>query len=359
MWARVTGSFWRAGCCPTAPSRSPRFCWADKPDWCWSARYPRGKVARRGARFAGHRAGRGGPAGVGGHRGSVRIAVSSAGAALQFEDRVRSFGNGGVVHLPFQSRPHLTPARASALRIETPEGVVFSLRLASPVLRALAWGVDALVLAAAATVIEKSVRVFAMLGTDWATALTVFLYFAASMAYAMIFEWYWRGQTLGKRLFGLRVVDAQGLRLRPAQVVLRNLLRAIDFLPAAYLVGVTACLLSRKGQRLGDLAANTVVLREAKLLEPDVEQIAPVKYNSLLAFPHLAARLRSRVDPEAVRIAVTALAMRDGYEPPARVELFGELAGYFRALVGFPEEAVEGLTDEQYVRSAVRAIYGR
>ena len=44
----------------------------------------------------------------------------------------------------------MTPARASALRIETPEGVVFSLRLASPVLRALAWGVDALVLAARA-----------------------------------------------------------------------------------------------------------------------------------------------------------------------------------------------------------------
>jgi hypothetical protein len=41
------------------------------------------------------------------------------------------------------------------------------------------------------------------------------------------------------------------------------------------------------------------------------------------------------------------------------VELFGELAGYFRALVSFPEAAVEGLTDEQYVRSAVRAIYGK
>jgi hypothetical protein len=58
-----------------------------------------------------------------------------------------------------------------------------------------------------------------------------------------------------------------------------------------------------------------------------------------------------------VRIAVTALALPDGYEPPARLELFGELAGDFRALVGFPEAAVGGLTDEQYVRSAVRAIY--
>lgn len=253
----------------------------------------------------------------------------------------------------------MTAARESALRIETPEGVVFSLRLASPVVRALAWAVDGLVLAAAAAVIENGVRVFAWLGTDWATALTVFLYFAASLVYAMVFEWYWRGQTLGKRLLGLRVVDAQGLRLRPAQVVLRNLLRAIDFLPGAYLVGVTACLLNRKGQRLGDVAANTVVLREAKLLEPDVEGIAPVKYNSLAAFPHLAARLRSRVDPGVVRIAVTALAMRDGYEPLARVDLFAELRAYFRGLVAFPEAAVEGLTDEQYVRSAVRAIYGK
>jgi len=246
-----------------------------------------------------------------------------------------------------------------ALRIETPEGVVFSLQLATPVLRALAWSVDGAVLIASSVVIGRASGTFAVIGADWANAIATLLYFVSSMAYGMAFEWYWRGQTLGKRLFGLRVVDAQGLCLRPAQVVLRNLLRSVDFLPGAYLVGATACLFSRKGQRLGDLAANTVVLREAKLLEPDVERIAPAKYNSLLALPHLAARLRSRVDPEAVRIAVTALALRDGYDPRARVELFAELAGYFRSLVEFPEAAVEGLTDEQYVRSAVRAIYGR
>ena len=252
----------------------------------------------------------------------------------------------------------MSAAPASSLRIETPEGVVFSLRLATPVLRAVAWAVDGAVVLAASVVMGKASGVLAVIGPDWANALTVLLYFAGSMAYGMVFEWYWRGQTLGKRLFGLRVVDAQGLRLRPAQVVLRNLLRSIDLLPAAYLAGAAACLLSRKSQRLGDLAANTVVLRESRLPEPDVEHVAPAKYNSLLAFPHLAARLRSRVDPEAVRVAVTALALRDGYEPTARVDLFRELAGYLRALVEFPEAAVEGLTDEQYVRSAVRAIYG-
>ena len=246
-----------------------------------------------------------------------------------------------------------------ALRIETPEGVVFSLHLATPVLRALAWSVDAAVLIAASLVMGRASGTLAVIGADWANAIATLLYFVSSIAYGMAFEWYWRGQTLGKRLFSLRVVDAQGLRLRPAQVVLRNLLRSVDFLPGAYLVGAAACLLTRKCQRLGDLAANTVVLRETKLLEPDVERIAPAKYNSLLALPHLAARLRTRVDPEAVRIAAAALALRDGYDPPARVELFAELAGYFRSLVEFPEADVEGLTDEQYVRSAVRAIYAR
>ena len=67
---------------------------------------------------------------------------------------------------------------------------------------------------------------------------------------------------------------------------------------------------------------------------------------------------RSLASPEAVGIAVQAIARRDGYDPAARIELFRDLAGYFRSLVEFPEAGVEGLTDEQYVRSALRVIYG-
>ena len=96
---------------------------------------------------------------------------------------------------------------------------------------------------------------------------------------------------------------------------------------------------------------------ESRQQQPDLEQIAPAKYNSLAAYPHLAARLRAAANPEAVGMAVRAAAQRDGYEPQARVELFRELAGYFRELAPFPEAAVEGLTDEQYVRSVLRVIY--
>jgi len=186
----------------------------------------------------------------------------------------------------------------------------------------------------------------------------VVTYFVVSTVYAIVLEWRWRGQTIGKRLFGLRVMDVHGLRLQIPQIVLRNLLRFLDMLPLFYLVGGVTAVLSRNSQRLGDMAANTIVTRERKEETPDLELIAPAKYNSLLAQPHLAARLRSLVTPEAAALAVRAVTLRDSYDARARVVLFRELAAHFRSLVQFPEEAVENLTDEQYVRSVLRVIYG-
>jgi uncharacterized RDD family membrane protein YckC len=249
-------------------------------------------------------------------------------------------------------------ARPTRLNIETPEGVIFSLELATPVTRALAWAVDATAIALASYFIGQVCRVLKLVSADFAGAISVVTYFLISVAYAILLEWRWRGQTIGKRLFGLRVIDVHGLRLQLPQVALRNLLRLVDILPLLYLVGGLAAVFSRHAQRLGDMAANTVVTRERKPEQPDVEQIAPAKYNSLLAQAHLAARLRSLVTPEAVALAIRAVTLRDGYDPPARVALFHELAAHFRSLVEFPEEATENLTDEQYVRSVLRVIYG-
>jgi uncharacterized RDD family membrane protein YckC len=247
--------------------------------------------------------------------------------------------------------------RQSRLSIETPEGVVFAFDLATPASRALAWAVDAAAIGAASYFIGQVCRGLTFINPDFAGGITVVAYFVISMGYAIVLEWRWRGQTIGKRLFGLRVIDVHGLRLRLPQIVVRNLLRFVDMLPIFYLVGGLSAIFSRNAQRLGDLAANTVVTRERTIEPPDLEQIAPAKYNSLMAQPHLAARLRSSVTPEAAAMAVRAITLRDGYEPLARVELFGALAEHFRSLVAFPAESVESLTDEQYVRSVVRVIY--
>jgi len=249
-------------------------------------------------------------------------------------------------------------ARQSRVAIETPEGVVFSFELATPVSRALAWAIDAAAIVAACSVAGKVCAAANILNKDVAGAVTTVLYFVVSIVYGILLEWRWRGQTIGKRVMGLRVLDVYGMRLQVSQIALRNLLRLVDTLPALYLVGGIACLFSRNGQRLGDLAANTIVACERRQQEPDLDEIAPAKYNSLLGYPHLAARLRSLVTPEAAAIAIQAVSRRDGYDPAARVELFAALAEHFRRLVVFPEAALDGVTDEQYVRSVLRVIYG-
>jgi hypothetical protein len=100
-----------------------------------------------------------------------------------------------------------------------------------------------------------------------------------------------------------------------------------------------------------------VVIRSPRLSEPDLDQLLAGKYNSLRQFPHLAARLRQRVSPGEAAVALQALIRRDEFDPAARVELFGELAGHFRALVPFPAEATDGVADEQYLRNVVDVIY--
>ena len=252
-----------------------------------------------------------------------------------------------------------TSPRLTSLTIETPEGVVFSYPLATPVRRALAWSIDAAAISFASSTAGKIAQAAGVLSADFAAALGVILYFVISIGYGIFFEWRWRGQTIGKRLLAIRVIDAQGLRLQFSQIVLRNLIRFIDTLPLFYLVGGVTAFLNRNCQRLGDLAANTVVACERLWTPPDLEQIAPAKYNSLAAYPNLAARLRTLASPEAVSLAIRAVTHRDGYTPDARIDLFRDLAAYFRSLVLFPESALEGLTDEQYVRSALHVICRR
>ena len=247
--------------------------------------------------------------------------------------------------------------KTSALFIRTPEGIVFSQLLAGPVARFFAWFIDALCVAVAMTCIGSIVRLLGFVSGEFAGALSVLAYFVISIGYAIFFEWTRRGQTLGKKLFRLRVVDAEGMRLQFNQVVVRNLLRFVDALPAFYLVGGLTCWLNAKCQRLGDLAANTIVIRVPRADEPDLDQLFARKFNSLRQHPQLAARLRQRVAAGEAEVALQALLRRDEFEPAARVELFAELAAHFRSRVEFPAEATDGVADEQFLRNVVDVLY--
>ncbi len=247
---------------------------------------------------------------------------------------------------------------SNSLLIRTPEGVVFSLLPAGPMVRLLAWSIDLACIATVMTTTGSLLRVIEAVSPDFAQAFYIVGYFVISTGYGMAAEWYWRGQTIGKRLLGLRVMDEQGLRLHVGQVVIRNLLRVVDSLPLFYFVGGIACLASRRAQRLGDIAANTIVVRNVRPAQPNLDQILSGKYNCLRDYPLLAARLRQRVSPEEAAIALASVLRRDELDPRARVELFQEIAAHFRSVTTFPEEATEGIPDEQYVRNVVDVLYG-
>jgi uncharacterized RDD family membrane protein YckC len=247
--------------------------------------------------------------------------------------------------------------KTNTLVIKTPEGIAFSMHLAGPVTRFLAWCVDLACIVAASSVTNVVLGVLGIVSADLFQAASVRVYFLVSVGYGIAAEWYWRGQTVGKRMLRLRVMDVQGLRLHPSQVIIRNLMRFVDSLPAFYLVGGVACLLGRNAQRLGDLAANTIVVRNPRIAEPDLNQLLAGKYNSLREYPHLGARLRQRVTPHEAGVALQALMRRDELDPQARVELFGGVASHFRSIVEFPEEATYGVSDEQYVSNVVDVLY--
>jgi uncharacterized RDD family membrane protein YckC len=247
--------------------------------------------------------------------------------------------------------------RARSLVIITPEGIAFSMLLAGPVARGSAWAIDLACIAAATVFLNTLIRALGPIHRDFFLAASVLAYFIITLGYGMATEWYWRGQTLGKRLLRLRVLDVQGLRLRFSQIAVRNLLRIVDGLPGFYLAGGLACLWSRHAQRLGDLAANTVVVRSPGIREPDLERLLPGKFNSLRDYPHLAARLRQRTTPQEADIALQALLRREDLEPQARIELFAEISSHFHSLVEFPEEAVFGVSSEQYVSNVVDIVF--
>jgi uncharacterized RDD family membrane protein YckC len=247
--------------------------------------------------------------------------------------------------------------KTASLQFRTPEGIVFSQLLAGPMTRFLAWVIDLACIFVMLGTLSSLVIALSLLSPNLGAAAGTLGYFFISIGYGIACEWLWRGQTVGKRLFRLRVVDGEGLRLQFNQIVIRNLLRFVDSLPVFYFVGGVICWLSPKCQRLGDLAANTIVIRYPQTTEPNLDQLLAGKYNSLRQYPHLAARLRQRISPAEAALLLRALLRRDQFEPVARVELFSELAAHFQAKVAFPQEATDGITDEQYLRNVVDVVY--
>jgi uncharacterized RDD family membrane protein YckC len=155
------------------------------------------------------------------------------------------------------------------LNIDTPENVVFGYEVVGIGSRFLAALIDTtiiglLLLATNAILILVFVGGFNDLSSASSFVLAVLslLSFAFFWGYYIFFEMTWNGSSPGKRQVGIRVIRADGTPITLAESVIRNLVRLVDFLPGAYGLGLVTMFIDSKARRLGDLAANTLVVRE-------------------------------------------------------------------------------------------------
>lgn len=161
--------------------------------------------------------------------------------------------------------------------VETPEGTDLHAEVVGLVPRALAYSVDFLVRGAVLLVLGLVLLFSGKAGYG----VLLILFFLLEWWYPVLFEVYRGGQTIGKKSFKIKVVndDLTPIRLGPS--LIRNLLRAADFFPSFYVVGIISMMLTNRFQRLGDLSAKTLVVYveveqyDAKSLD-GVTPIAPI-----------------------------------------------------------------------------------
>src|ERR1700728_802725 len=132
--------------------------------------------------------------------------------------------------------------------IRTPENVELTYALAGAGSRSAAYLIDCFILAIASQILVNLVFAVAMLpvGPEWGVAISGLLAFTIINGYFILFEWLLSGQTPGKRLVGIRVIKVGGYSLRFFDVLLRNLMRFVDFLPVFYGVGVASLLMTSR-----------------------------------------------------------------------------------------------------------------
>ena len=234
----------------------------------------------------------------------------------------------------------------------TPEHVELRLEPAGPGSRWLALLVDWAIATGLASV---GVGGSMALPGPLAAPLAVTIPLVVGLAYPIWFELRADGRTPGKRMMGLRVVDARGLPLEPAQSLVRNVARALDVLPVAYGVGALAALLDPWRRRLGDLAAGTLVIQERREPIVPVPQPLPPRWNSLRT-PRLLRLARHRLGLEERELLLELSARADELEPRARYDLMEEAGTWFRRRLEIEETSLSG---ESLVRGLAALLRAR
>jgi uncharacterized RDD family membrane protein YckC len=221
------------------------------------------------------------------------------------------------------------------ITIPTPEGVSLELTLAGLGSRAVAGGLDlvfkGLLVGLLLVVVVAAVGAGGVAVLLPAAVLTMLLY-------DVLFETLGGGRTIGKRMGGLRVVRSSGRPVDLVASMIRNVLRLVDGMPLSYLPTIVSIVVTQRNQRPGDLAADTVVIRDRRAIDrvqPGFEAPVPLPAPATAG----ASWDVSAVPAEDLATVRAFLERRDGLAGDARVRLAAQLDGALRPRVGGADES--------------------
>ena len=251
---------------------------------------------------------------------------------------------------------------ADQLNIETPELVSIELPLAGIGSRFIAILVDSLILGAAliiliflAAFILPALSLLGPKSASWGLGIFLLILFLLFWGYFALFEAFNNGRTPGKRVARIRVIHQSGRGINFVEALARNLVRIIDYMPGFYGVGIAAMFMSRQSQRLGDMVAGTLVVREREVEAPmwgestsrtlTAAALAP---NSPIPPPHLRVVLPApalaRLTPSDLEVLEGFFSRRLDMDLTTRSILAGRIASALCAKSGLtipPEISVE------------------
>ena len=223
----------------------------------------------------------------------------------------------------------------TTVKLVTPERIIFFYPLAGPFRRLIAYILDVLVLSLIVFVI--AILAFALtLGSSSSVGVILVGYFLLTWGYGILCEAFLNGQTLGKKAMHIRVVTDQGVPITGAQATLRNVVGTVDGLfPFAFMPGLASLCLTTRFQRLGDLAAGTMVIVEEPTVRVGVIKVKEPAVEALL--PWLPLRIAA--GKELSRALSDYVKGRLKFSAALRNEMAAPLARPFRRRFGLPADS--------------------
>ena len=239
----------------------------------------------------------------------------------------------------------------SELTITTPEHVPIRLEPAGAGSRFLAVLIDALIVGAIATTLYGILIKVLPIGI--AKAITITVNFFGSFVWHLYYETRKQGRTPGKRALGIRVIDARGLPVSLYQSLVRNITRALDFAPMFYGLAAVVVLGSRSRRRLGDIVADTLVVRDAQPLAYRGQLSAERRHNSLRT-PRVLRLAKHRIGLEEREFLLTLCMRAERMTPESRYDLFEEVAARYRTKLDIDDDQMSG---ENFVRDLTAVLF--